>query len=220
MQTTLQHPAGNSENSAFCESFTIVVYEKHILKHTKMINTFDTKIILHNYLLYWGEANGVGTFPVYLTMVSIFTNFPAGSGSYLGVLLEICLYQSQLENFQYNSVPPLLNMIVQYYFCVKCIGHLCMLQNMFICVLIDHYCKTELTDMLKSTPNLLNFLQGVEAISTALVVKHRSHSIPKWSGCCPKVLSPAKYNRSDSFKCLVISIGSGTEYDQGKNGNH
>ena len=36
--------------------------------------------------------------------------------------------------------------------------------------LIDHHCKTqsELTDMLKDSPNLLNFLQGVIQLSFAI----------------------------------------------------
>ena len=37
---------------------------KYILKHSQMINTFDTKIILHNYILYKGEPSYIGTFPV------------------------------------------------------------------------------------------------------------------------------------------------------------
>ena len=32
--------------------FTMVVYEKIYLVYTQIINTFDTKIILHNYILY------------------------------------------------------------------------------------------------------------------------------------------------------------------------
>ena len=34
---------------------------KYILKHTQMINTLDTKIILHNYILYLGEPNTLDT---------------------------------------------------------------------------------------------------------------------------------------------------------------
>ena len=44
-----------------------------------MIKTFDTKIILHSYILYKGEPSYVGTFPVYLRMALIFTDFPTGS---------------------------------------------------------------------------------------------------------------------------------------------
>ena len=35
----------------------------------------------------------------------------------------------KLEKVQCNSAVPII--IVQYYFCVKCIGHLCRLQNIF-----------------------------------------------------------------------------------------
>ena len=48
----LDHPAGTSVISVYFGGFTMVVYEKYILKHTQMTNTFDTKIILHKYILY------------------------------------------------------------------------------------------------------------------------------------------------------------------------
>ena len=54
---------------------------KIILKDTQMTNTFDTKIILHNYTLYKGESSYIGIFPVHLRMALIFTDFPTGSGS-------------------------------------------------------------------------------------------------------------------------------------------
>ena len=37
---------------------------KYILKHTQKTNTFDTKIILHNYILYKGQPSYIGIFPV------------------------------------------------------------------------------------------------------------------------------------------------------------
>ena len=36
---------------------------KNILKHTEMTNTFDTKIILHSYILHLGEPSYNGIFP-------------------------------------------------------------------------------------------------------------------------------------------------------------
>ena len=39
--------------------------------------------------------------------------------------------RSLLEKFQYSSAVPNINIVVQYYFSVKCIGHWCMLQNLF-----------------------------------------------------------------------------------------
>ena len=46
-----------------------------------MTNTIDSKIILHNCILYKGELNYIGNFSVYLRMALIFTDFPTGSGS-------------------------------------------------------------------------------------------------------------------------------------------
>ena len=38
--------------SALFEGFYNVSMGKHILKHTQMTNTYDTKMIAHNYILY------------------------------------------------------------------------------------------------------------------------------------------------------------------------
>ena len=64
--THVLHSAGTSVN---------------ILQHTQMTNTFDTKIILHNYISYKRQPSYIGNFPVYLRMPLIFTDFPTGSGS-------------------------------------------------------------------------------------------------------------------------------------------
>ena len=52
----------------------VVVYE-NILKHTQMTNTFDTKIILDNHILYQGVPRYVGIFPVDFGMPLKFTDF-------------------------------------------------------------------------------------------------------------------------------------------------
>ena len=41
----------------------------------------DSKMILHNYILYWGEQSYIGIFPLYLRMALIFKDFLTGSGS-------------------------------------------------------------------------------------------------------------------------------------------
>ena len=46
-----------------------------------MTNTFNTKIIVHNYILYYGQLSYIGIFPVYSGMALIFTDIPTGSGS-------------------------------------------------------------------------------------------------------------------------------------------
>ena len=65
----------------------------------QITNTIDPKIILQNYILYWGESNYVGIFPVYLRIALIFTDFPTGSGSQACAFLEICDYQDHSGNF-------------------------------------------------------------------------------------------------------------------------
>ena len=54
-----------------------------------MINTFDTKILLHNYILYSGDASYVGIFPVDLGMSLIFTDFQQYSYDYLLLVLIV-----------------------------------------------------------------------------------------------------------------------------------
>ena len=66
---------------------------KYILKHTQMINTLDTKIILHNYILYSGELNYVGTFPVDLGASLIFTDFQQYTWLRSTPCWKICEYQ-------------------------------------------------------------------------------------------------------------------------------
>ena len=56
-----------------------------------------------------------------------FTDFPTGSGCLPCALLEICKYQGKFSNV--DRLPLIWYIIVLYHFCVKCIGHLCMLQN-------------------------------------------------------------------------------------------
>ena len=53
----------------------MVVYEKIYFEVYTMANTFDTKIILHNYILYKGPLSYIRIFPVYLRMALIFTDF-------------------------------------------------------------------------------------------------------------------------------------------------
>ena len=65
---------------------------KQILKPTKTKKTFVPKIILHNYILHKGDLTYVVIFPVYLRMDLIFTDFPTGSGSPPGAVLDICKY--------------------------------------------------------------------------------------------------------------------------------
>ena len=48
---------------------------KKKIKRKQMTNTFDTKIISHNYILYWGELSYIGIFPVDLGMPLIITDF-------------------------------------------------------------------------------------------------------------------------------------------------
>ena len=59
-------------------------------KPTKMINAFDTKIILHNYISYKGGPSNIGICPVGLRMLLIFTDFQQWSTS----CWKICEYQS------------------------------------------------------------------------------------------------------------------------------
>ena len=44
---------------------------KYILKHTQMTNTFETKIILHNYASHQGQLSYIEIFPVDLGMPDI-----------------------------------------------------------------------------------------------------------------------------------------------------
>ena len=53
---------------------------KYILKHTQMTNTFDTKIILYNYILYERKPSYVVIFPENLRMTLIFTDFQTEVG--------------------------------------------------------------------------------------------------------------------------------------------
>ena len=64
-----------------------------MLKRTKMTNTFDTKIILHNYILYKGQPSYIIIFQVYLRIPLIFKDFPTGNGFLPSALQEICKYQ-------------------------------------------------------------------------------------------------------------------------------
>ena len=48
--------------SLFYEGLTMVAYEKK-LKHTKLINTFYTEIILHNYI---GKPRYIGNFSIFI----------------------------------------------------------------------------------------------------------------------------------------------------------
>ena len=65
--------------------------------------------------------------------VLIFTDFPSGSGSQPCALLEICEYQGlPWFNWKFSNIAWLsliLKINIKYYFCVRCIDYLCMLQN-------------------------------------------------------------------------------------------
>ena len=49
-----EYPAESSLNPALFEVLQCWSMRKYVLKHKQMTNTFDTKIIFHNYILYWG----------------------------------------------------------------------------------------------------------------------------------------------------------------------
>ena len=67
-------------------------------------------MILHNYILYYGEPSYIGIFPLYMRLALIFLDFQTGSGSQTCAVLEIWEYQSHpsgiLEKWQYKSDPP------------------------------------------------------------------------------------------------------------------
>ena len=117
---------------------------KYALKYTQTTYKFDTKAILHNCILYYGQLSYVGIFPVYLWYWQIFQQEVG--------LNHVHYWKS--ENIR--GIP-------------KSTGFISVLNALVICVcfkiyfLIDHHCKiqSEWSDMLKNSPNLPNFLQWV-----------------------------------------------------------
>ena len=56
-------------------------------------NTIDSKIIIHNYISYWGDPSYVGIFPVDLGMPLIFTDFQQSTCLRPTSCWKICEYQ-------------------------------------------------------------------------------------------------------------------------------
>ena len=77
--TYCNHPAGSAVNSDYFWAYHLIMigfyngglWEK-IFWYT---NIFDTKIILHNYILYYGELSSIGNFTVDLGMPMVITDF-------------------------------------------------------------------------------------------------------------------------------------------------
>ena len=121
-------------------------------------NTIVSKWLLRNYILYSRDLIYIWSFPLYIGIPLIFTDFlqctwcPLCVGEIVNIRAILrCTGRShtQCSSLDIKYVWTILRQI---YF------------------LKDHHCKThlELSEMLKNSPNLLSFLHGVTKLFTIL----------------------------------------------------